>query len=219
MTKPFPKRADLRKALSFVRPGETPMLSDVIAAIRSEHQLSQVRRRDMASALLRIAAACDRAPSELFADPIWLRQQLATRSPLSLGRSPKTRANILSNAMAALAHSGIGKRRPAVVRSAEWERLWKQLSLSAKIALGSFTRFCSFHRISPTEVTDKVVGDFAAAMELASLRKKPAEALRELTVHWNRAVNLVPGWPTQTLTVPNRRCIIAPSLAALPLSF
>ena len=36
---------------------------------------------------------------------------------MRLGSSPKTRANVLSNAVAALAHAGVAARRPAVART------------------------------------------------------------------------------------------------------
>ena len=220
MTNHFPKRVSERKTLCLVRSGETPTLEDAITGLLNNPHLSQLRRRDLVSSLRRVAAACDAAPSQLLGDPGWLRQKLALLAPMRLGNSPKTRANIFSNAIAALACAGMSAaRRPKTNRCPEWQELWQHLTPSAKIALGSFTRFCSFHQIQPAQVSDQVVADYRDVMTLSSLRKKPAEAIHDLTMHWNRAIDLVPGWPKQQLTILRRRIHISPPVEALPASF
>jgi hypothetical protein len=165
MATTFPNTTSGRKTLCLVQLGETPTFDDAIDRVRAHPHLDPVRKRDLVSALRRVAAACDVPPSQLLADPNWLRQRLATVPVLRLGNSPKTRANVLSNAVAALEHAGMGAaRRPKTNRSARWQRLWDPLTPSAKIALGSFTKFCSFHRIEPDQVTDQVVADYCKAI-------------------------------------------------------
>lgn len=215
----IPNGALGRKTLCLVRPGDTPSIEDAIARLHADADLSSLRRRDLISSLRRIAAAVGSPVGEVPADLQWLRQKLAATSATCLGQSPKTRANVLSNALAALAHSGVAARRPSVDRSMEWDRLWQHLRPSEKIALGSFARFCSFHKIDPTKVTDYTVREYREAIVQSSLRKKPDEAIRELTVCWNKAKNLVAGWPAQQLTVPSRRVIISSPIEALPHSF
>ncbi len=219
MSVAIPKTAQGRKVLCFVRPGTTPTLEDAIARLNAHPELPPVRRRDLVSSLRRLAAVVGSPASQVPADLQWLHQRLAATPAAQLGRSPKTRANVLSNAVAALACSGVAARRPAVARSPEWDRLWQALSASARIALGSFARFCSFHGIAPEDVTDEAVRRYRDAIIQSSLRKKPDEAIRELTVCWNKARDLVPGWPARRLTVQRRRMIISPSVDALPPSF
>jgi integrase len=214
-----PKGASGRKALSLFRPEETSTLEDAIKSLLADPHLPPVRQRDLASSLRRVAAAIGRPPSQVPAELQWLHQKLAAEPAMRLGRSPKTRANVLSNAVAALAHAGVAARRPAVVRTPEWEALWTHLAPSAKIALGSFARFCSFHQIEPANVTDSVVREYREAIVLSSLRKKPEEAIRDLAVHWNRARDEVPGCLKQQLTVPSRRVMISPAIEDLPVSF
>lgn len=219
MTAHFPKKFTARKTLYFVGSGATPTFADAVAILSQDQQLSTARRRDLISALHRVAAACDLPPEQVPADPNWLRQKLATGSPLQLGRTAKTRANVLSNAAAALSSVGRAKRRPNVHRSREWQTLWGKLSVSAKIIFGSFTKFCTYHQIRPDQVTNEVVARYREAVVQSSLRKKPDELIHDLTVHWNRCVDAVPGWPKQRLSVLNRRVQIGFPIEALPRTF
>jgi integrase len=204
--------------LVLVREGGTPTLEEIMLLLKKDQRLSPVRRRDLVSALRRVAAACGLPTSQMFADPLWLRQKLAATSEHHLGRTAKTRANVLSNAMSALALAGMAERRPQVERAAHWQPLWQRLSASGKIALGSFLRFCSFRAIAPPEVNDQVVVEFLEAIKQSSLRKKPEDAIRELTLCWNNVALIVPGWQVQRLTVPNRALKISPPLNELPAS-
>jgi integrase len=220
MTIQFPKAFSGQKSLCLLRPEETPSFEEVIAKVRADAKLTSVRRRDLVSSLNRVAEACDLPPSQMLADPEWLRLKVSKLSPVRLGRSAKTRANVLCNAVAALAYAQTGaRRRPKAQRSHQWEALWPHLSPSEKIVFGSFMKFCSFHAILPTHVTDQVVANFRELIVLSSLRKKPEEAIRDLTMNWNRAIGRIPGWPGQRLAVLERRVLIAPRIEALPASF
>ena len=191
MNAPFPKTIAARRNLLVLPPLETPTLEVVIGQLESDGRLAAVRRRDLISSLRRIAAALDLPISQVPAHPAWLRQRLLGVMPTQLGRSAKTRANVLSNAMAALAQTGVTQRRPRPPdRAAEWQQLWDKLATSPRIALGSFIRFCSHNHILPHEVTERVVGDFEKVMVAASLRKQPARAIYELSTAWNKAVEL-----------------------------
>lgn len=219
MTAHFPKTSTGRKTLCLAPPGSQATLADVVAQLRNDRLLSATRRRDLISALQRVAAACDMLTNVVPADSDWLRQKIASLAPVKLGLSAKTRSNILSNATIALSHVGIVQRRPSAKRSSEWQQLWAKLSVSAKITFGSFTKFCTHYRIAPEDVTDEVVSRYREAVILSSLRKRPDELIRELTVHWNRSVDTIPGWPKQRLTVVQRRTVFGLSEDALPKSF
>lgn len=219
MTTHFPKKFTGRKTLYLAPPGAQPTLADAIALLHQDEHLSSVRRRDLISALQRIAAACDLPVNEVPADPNWLRQKVSALSPVKLGLSAKTRSNILSNATIALSRVGITKRRPSPERSPKWQQLWVKLSSSGKITLGSFTKFCTHHQIDPDDVTDEVVRQYREAVVLSSLRKKPDELIHDLTVLWNRSVDGIPGWPTHRLTVLKRRKVFGMPEDALPKTF
>lgn len=219
MTVHFPKTLAGRKTLYLATPGAQATLADVIVLLRKDHLLSAMRRRDLISALHRLAAACDMPTNVVPADPDWLRQKIASLSPLKIGRSGKTRSNVLSNATIALSRVGITKLRPSVGRSAKWNQLWGELSVSAKITFGSFSKFCSHHHIEPDDVNDHIVQRYREAVVLSSLRKKPDELIHDLTIHWNRSVDAVAGWPQQRLTVLKRREVVGLREDELPKSF
>jgi integrase len=215
----IPNRQSGRKTLVFTPPAGTPTLQDVINQLLSDQTLSPNRQRDLVSSLRRVASTLALPPAQVPTDLQWLRSKLAGQPGARLARTAKTRANILSNAVAALTSVGAAARRPAIARSPAWQKLWELLDPSAKIALGSFARFCSYHQIDPDNVTDSVVATFHDAMIQSSLRKKPEEALRELIVRWNAACALNPASRMRQLLVPKRRLIISVAAETLPPSF
>ncbi len=215
----IPNRQSGRKTSVFAPSTDTPTLQDAIDHLLTEATLAPNRRRDLVSALRRVASTLSLPPSHVPADVHWLRLKLAGQPGARLARTAKTRANILSNAVAALTSAGAAARRPAIARALAWQKLWVPLDPSTRIALGSFARFCSYHKIDPDAVTDSTVAIFHDAMVQSSLRKKPEEALRELTVRWNAACALIPALQMRHLTVPKRRLIISPATETLPMSF
>lgn len=215
----FPKEKSAGSDLTALFAKGTPTLEDVCAHVNVRRQ-TETRRRDLISSLHRVAAAFGLPLCQLPANVAWLRAQLASLPALSLGKTDKTRANIRSNALAALEIAGLVlPRHNRTPLSPEWRALWGKLSRSLKLALGSFARFCSHAGISPAAASDQHVRRFADALALASLRKEPARALYYLTTGWNKAATSISGWPTQRLTVPKRRLLIAPPEDILPKSF
>ena len=134
---------------AFVPPG-TPMLCDLIVRLQeedvSESGLRPDRRRDMISALRRVAAVLNRAPEAVPADPKWLRPRLSRVAPPAVGIGEKTWSNVLSNLRAALSHLGVTSRtRRRADLSPAWRRLWEMVLASKdptlQPALGRFVRF------------------------------------------------------------------------------
>lgn len=176
MTIHIPNRQAGRKTLLFAPSADTPTLRDAINHLLADPTLASNRRRDLISSLRRVASTLSLPPTHVSADMNWLRLKLAGQPATRLARTAKTRANILSNAVAALTSVGAAARRPAIAHSAAWQQLWDVLGPSPRIALGSFARFCSYHKIDPDSVTDSTVATFHDAMLQSSLRKKPEEA-------------------------------------------
>ncbi|MBN9678845.1 hypothetical protein [Salipiger bermudensis] len=126
-------------------PHQTPMFSDVLAKIAADTDLSATRKRDMASALKRVAEALGKAPSNVPAELRWLQPRLEAIAPAMIGVSQKTWANLVSNARAALVHSGIAKPRTnrQHVLTEGWRVLWETARASGKIH-ASLSRFVYF---------------------------------------------------------------------------
>lgn len=206
-------------------PAGTPWLSDCIRKIEQNNTLPATRRRDLASALRRIARAIDRTADQTPADPTWLRPRLARVAPAALGISPKTWSNVLSDAHAALDHCGVVERRFANITGLndDWRALWDDVIASGDQslapALGRFVRFLDRLGIAPKDVADVHADAYEAALRLNELRKSPEETRRQAVYGWNLATRRIRNWPRQRLTQPDRsnRYTLAPS--AFPLSF
>jgi hypothetical protein len=214
--------ADIPKApIMSLFPIGTPSLQAVLDALARLEHLPPTRRRDLVSALIRIAQSLDRSPSEIPADAVWLRKELSRFNAARVGVSKKTWTNILSNALAALTAAGATKscfRRTRL--NALWQSQWDRLDeRNSRIGLGRFMHFCSFNGVGPEEVSDETVSQFADAVKAASIRKNVATSIYQLVVAWNKATANIPGWPQQRLTVPLRRKRFAPKVDELPTSF
>lgn len=137
-----PKRLET----ALLQPG-TLMLAEVIIRINSDVSVPPTRRRDMVSGLRRVANAIGRPPEDIPADTHWLQKRLADFLPASVGLTPKSWSNILSNARAGLAQCGVVKRRinrPTDLSPA-WAQLWElALATGNRTVSSSASRFVYF---------------------------------------------------------------------------
>jgi integrase len=206
-------------------PAGAPSLADCIARIEQNAQISPTRRRDLASALRRLARAIDRPAAETPADPTWLRPRIARIAPAAIGVSPKTWSNVLSDAHAALDLCDVVERRFANITGLndDWRPLWDAVIASGDQslapALGRFVRFLDRLGIAPEDVADVHADAYEAALRLNELRKSPEETRRQAVYGWNLATRRIRTWPQQRLTLPNRSNRYALDPSAFPLAF
>lgn len=209
---------------ALLQPG-TLMFAEVISRISSDMSLPPTRRRDMVSGLRRVANAIGRPPEDVPADAHWLQKRLADFLPASVGLTPKSWSNILSNARAALAHCGIVKRR--INRTADlspaWAQLWnKALALGNRTVSSSAGRFVYFLNsldVAPDDVRFEHAEAFRDGLIEYELRKSPDDSFRKAVNSWNLAVRLIPEWPRQTFVLPSRAKVIKLKPEAFPQTF
>ena len=106
MTIHFPTAAARASHVMALFPQGTPTLEHVLSCLADDTSLPTTRRRDFMSAVRLIAKTLGQPPSHIPADPTFLRQKLSKLTSPQLGKTAKTRANVLSNAIAALAQAG-----------------------------------------------------------------------------------------------------------------
>lgn len=206
-------------------PAGAPMLSDCVLQIEKDRDLSATRRRDLASALRRIARAIGRDLKQTPADPTWLRPRLARVAPAAIRVTPKTWSNILSDAHAALGHCGVVERRFAHITglNAQWRPLWDAVIASGDQslapALGRFVRFLNRLEIAPRDVSNLHAAAYEDALRLNELRRSPENTRRQAVYGWNLAVTRIAGWPGQQLTLPDRSNRYALALSEFPAPF
>lgn len=202
---------------------EVRTLADIIDRLDANGLVDPVRRRDLVSAVRRVAKWLDRPAEQVPVDPRGLARELDRLHPRTLGVSPKTLANVRAglSAALALAREGTVKRRRL---DGDWQALRDALPREggSRSRLSRFIGWCSAQGINPAAVDDGAAARFRDWLDQCVGVADPAKTFRTTVASWNRAVREVPGWPTTPLTLPPHRKPrfrvrpqeLAPSLAA-----
>ena len=117
-------------------------------------------------------------------------------------------SSVRSRILKALQRAAVGVMASRRVRalSPDWSHLYQALpDNGCKASLGRLIGYLSDHGISPADVSDDVIGRFARELNDTSLRGRPVSIINGATRGWNAAVDEVPGWPQQRLTLPDRQ--------------
>lgn len=99
------------------------------------------------------------------------------------------------------------RHRQADDLSADWRPLWDCVRASKdKSLLSPLPRFVFFLNrigVAPTDVCNDHALLFLQALELNEISKSPRSAFKDAVMGWNRAVDRLPTWPRQRLTLPS----------------
>ena len=185
-----------------------PTLADVLARLQQDEDLRPTRRRDLCSAVRRLAKLLHREPVMLPARVSALRHGINDIHPVHAGVSEKTLQNIKSSVLAAFRHLGISSDTQDMAShlSPNWRSLFASLpEKTMRYGLSRFIRFCSAAAYEPRDVDDHVVDAFMVAVREATFVKNPDKLHRQVTRLWNRAVEAVDEWPSHSLRVPQSR--------------
>lgn len=169
----------------------TITLRDVLNAVEGREALSVTRRRDLRSAVTRVASLLGDDPARIQLDLPAIGAKLATANPAVAGLSGKTLANIRSDFVAAVKVSGLKPiQRPArTPLSPAWKKLFADLSgRRAHIGLSRLARYASANGIEPHEINDATIDAFITAVREGSLHRKPNGLHRTVALIWNEVV-------------------------------
>ncbi|MFD1344558.1 site-specific integrase [Litorisediminicola beolgyonensis] len=214
--------SDLELALV---PKQVQMFSSVHDAIASDLSLKAERRRDLCSALRRLAAALERTMERTPADPGWLQPRIEQISPASRDLTPKTWANIVSDAKAALRQVGIVSRK--IHRAKDLSPVWRELlesvtasgEKSLRIGVAPFIFFLDEVEALPEDVGIEHADAFRSALELNEIRRNPKTAYSNAIAAWNAAPKRISGWPGKPIIRPESANAIKLPLETFPQSF
>jgi len=183
-------------------------LQDLLDAVEGRRQtLSVTRRRDLRSAVKRVAALLGEDPGRIPLNLPELSRKLAEVNPVSVGLTIKTFCNIKSDFIAAVKAAGLTplRHRPKAPLSADWARMMAQLSgKRPRVGLSHLARYCSDLGVAPDKINDAVIKNFIAEVRDGSLRRKPNILHRMVSKVWNEVARQ-PGLNLQQVTVPNFR--------------
>lgn len=158
------------------------------------------------SAISTVARICGCAPDDLSSDPTQLRQHLAGISPAMAGLTRGSWSSVRSRLLHALKNANVevmaGRRTTPLTE--EWATLHRLLPKSGwDASIARFVAYLSDHGVAPGDVSDTWMERFAQDLNRSSLRGQPIDLVRAAIRGWNIAVENVPGWPQQQLTLPS----------------
>ena len=181
-------------------------LADVIVRLNANDHIDDVRRRDLISAVRRVAKWLDRPVDQVPVNIRSLARALDALHPRTIGVSAKTFANARSGLATALrvSRDGLPKQRRL---SPDWRALRDALPKSGglRAQLSRLIGYCSDQGLSPTSVDDAVVARFQSHLAQSIGVADPARRLRQTVASWNKAAREIDGWPATQLTLPLHR--------------
>jgi integrase len=210
-----------RSRVAFLPDNQTT-LADVKRLAEGDNALTATQRRDLISALNRVAQVFEMPLEKVDASPRRVRELLATKSPAQLNLSEKTFANIRSLVAQALERYAAPAlpltRRIAVAPS--WRTLLDRIeTVYQRQALYRLATFGSVMGIAPEAVTTETLFGLYEALESEEAIKSPKSILKNTISNWNRSARTVPGWPQIVLFSPLKQEPYTLPLGAFPTSF
>lgn len=187
-----------------------PSFADLLERLKQDQVLPKVTRQNWAWAVRTVARAAAKDPAEIVAHPAFVRNVMERAAFESIGLTRASRNNARSMIGKILEWAGLAKMplHYLVPFEPAWAELRKQLSArtnTLKFQLDRLFHYCSALGISPHEVDDEVLRAFYDALVGESIVGLPYDVYRRAAKYWNDAVDRIPGWPQQRLTVPSRK--------------
>ena len=181
-------------------------LATVLAALDRSGKLSATRKRDLRSAVTRVANLLGDEPAGIVLDLPVISSRLNTINPLALGFTAKRFANIRSDFLAATRLYGAKAVATRGSLSPEWGKLFERVSgRRSRLGLSRLARYASLHGIKPLEINDDVIAAFIAAVREGSLHRNPNKLHRQVTLVWNEVAAARPELSYQLVTVASFR--------------
>jgi integrase len=203
------------------RPATPVTLGGVLAALEREGKLTATRKRDLVSAVKRVAILLGEEPAAIPLDMVAISARLAAVSPVAVGLTDKTFANIRSNFVAAVKAGGLMsvKSLGNSLLSPAWMELFARLSgRRAHIGLSRLARFASARQLAPHQINDEVISELITAVREQSLHPRPTVLHRQVAQIWNEAAR-DPELGLRPVTVPSYRSPKRIDWALLPDAF
>jgi integrase len=203
------------------RPAAPVTLAGVLAVLERDGKLTATRRRDLVSAVKRVAILLGDEPAAIPLDMGAISARLAGVNPVAVGISTKRLANIRSDFLAGAKASGLMPVTLAAKSplSQAWVDLFARRSgRRTHIGLSRLARYASAHGVRPEDINDEAIGDFIAAVREQSLSPRPTVLHRRVTRIWNEAAR-DPALGLRPVTVPSYRTPKRINWGLLPQSF
>ena len=197
-------------------------LDEVVVRIIAMEDLSRQRRRDLCSAVRKVAGLLGRSPRDVAVDIGAISRQIARFTPAMAGMTASRWKNVRSLLGAALQLTGakVLRRRRVELLPPVWRELLDRVpDRFHRTRLCRLFSFCAAEGFDPGQVDDALADRFFLTLKQDSLVERPSQVHRDACLAWNHAAENLAGWPAQRLQVPNRRKHYALPVSAYPASF
>ncbi len=197
------------KRVSLPKTNTKVSLQDVIDRIAGNPDLSEVRKRDLRSAVVTFAKLSEKAPAMLPLDLGVIRTTLDGMVPARAQISRKRWANLRSDLAAAFDASGLQPmlKTVGVAFAESWAQLFQGIAdVRVLRGLMRFARWASLRQVRPQSVDDAVIERFIIELEASTLIRMISQQPRALTKTWNRLVCLKPEEKLNPVKIPATPC-------------
>lgn len=184
-------------------------LADVLLVLERHVGLSPTKRRDLRSAVVRMARLLGDDPARTALDFPMISAKLDAVNPVAAGITWKTFANVRSNFIHAVKASGL---KPVqhwpnkVPFTPAWANLMRQLSdKRSQIGIWRLARYASGQGIDPGQINDTVLNEFMVAVREGSLLRRPNHLHRQTALIWNTIAVRLPMLGLHPTSVPSFR--------------
>ena len=202
---------------------DTPTFADLIVRIDGDRGLNCSKKRQVSSALRKVADWIDKLPHEVPASATYLRRALTNFHPQQAGVTRKRVQNATSDVKFAMRHCGVVLNEATYLAALtpEWQALWDLLDglKYYRSGLSRFMRFVSAQRITPEDVTQATFDAFLLAVEAEAITKNPRTQHQTACRLWNKCATTIQGWPQACIEVPRYRQTYTLKLEEFPESF
>jgi integrase len=184
-------------------------LGDLISFVEESAAIPAPQKPYLRSALRRARALLGNGLADVQADPKEVLRQLDCLSPAMVGMTPQSLANLKSRARASFryAKADLAPARSQVRLVGAWQELAQRLRLRDQRSLSRFFRFAQDNGCLPHDVDEGLVQKFESHLEHNVVLLSSAQVVRETRRAWNRAVDVVAGWPDRRLAEPQRKTV------------
>jgi site-specific recombinase XerD len=199
-----------------------PTMADLVSYVLADEDLTDIRRRNLASSIRRFCAALGCAPEQSLATFWFFREALRYFAPSQAGLKPHRWQTIKSDVTAALKRFGQSPDQvtPRAKLGGDWVELRSRLSAAGyRWGLLRLARFCESRGILPSNVDDAVIDGYIAAIRNQTFKANPQRHHREICRLWNRIGDLCPELQLKSVSLPSSRQAYTPKWEALSPAF
>jgi integrase len=182
-------------------------LQSILDRLAVDESLSEIRKRDLRSAVISFAKLAEQAPAAIQLDVARIRRTLDGMAPAWARISTKRWANLRSDLTAAILASGL----QPILKTADlemdpvWSRVLAPADRRIRLGLSRFARWASQRRIRPESVDNDTIERFVAELGEATLVRKLHHMPGTIARTWNALVTVREGAGLRRVSVPNIR--------------